>query len=137
VGLVAAVMLLYLMTGTGTPSPAPDQASTAGTGLTKLVKTDPLANPSLAWSQDPKGALEQRGSGRFFAARTYHMAVQQQNTQVTSMPTDPLLRSLGDTRVQVSARPLKSASDSRFGLLCRQQRDRYYLAAIKEVRPFR
>lgn len=130
VGLVAAVVLLYLTTSTGTPSPALDQASTDETALTKLAKTDPLAKPSPAWPQDPKGALEQRGWGRFFAARTYHIVVRRQDTQVTSAPTDPLLRSLGDMRVQVSARPLTSASDSRFGLLCRQQRDRYYLAAI-------
>jgi hypothetical protein len=130
VGLAAAVVLLYLTTSTGTPSPAADQTSTAGIGLTKLVKTDPLANPSPAWPQDPRGALEQRGWARFFAVRTYHIAVQRQNTQVTSAPTDPLLRSLADTRVQASVRPLRSASDSRFGLLCRQQRDRYYLAAI-------
>lgn len=32
--------------------------------------------------------------------------------------------------MQVSVRPLESTSEGRFGLLCRQQRDRYYVAAI-------
>jgi hypothetical protein len=130
VGLAVAVFLLFLTTSTNSPIPVIDEASTVAAGLTKLVKTDPLASPSPAWRQDPKRTLQQRGSARFFAGRTYHLAVRRQNTQVTSAPADPVLRSLSDTRVQVSVRPLETTSESRYGLLCRQQRDRYYLAAI-------
>lgn len=81
VGLVAAILLLFLTTTTSTPSPVVDQASTVAAGLTRLVKNYPLASPSPAWRQDPKRTLQQRGSARFFAGRTYHLAVRRQNTQ--------------------------------------------------------
>jgi hypothetical protein len=130
VGSAAAVLLLFLMTSTSPPSPAVDQASTAAMGLTKLVMTDSLNSPSPIWPQDSQRALQQRGSARFFKARTYHLVVRRQDTRLTSVPNNPLLRSLGDSRVQASVRPVETTSEGHFGLLCRQQSDRYYLAAI-------
>jgi hypothetical protein len=129
-GLLVTIVLLFLTFNTGTASTTADQGSTIGQELTRLVKKDSLGDPSPNWPQDAKGTLEKRGIARFFAAHTYRLAVQRQNTQVTSAPTDPSLRSLRDTRVQASIRATRSTADGRFGLLCRQRRDRYYMATV-------
>jgi hypothetical protein len=130
VGLATVLLLFFAVTST--PSSADDQASEADAGLTKVVYVDPLTSPSPAWPQDPRQELPQRGYARFFAARTYHIAVQQWRTKVDAVATDPHLRSLGDVKVQVSARVVSNGPSGQFGLLCRHQRDRYYAAIVSD-----
>ena len=132
VGLVTTILVFAVATSSGTASPA-ENPTLVDAGLTKLIDADPLASPSPAWPQDPRQGLEQRGYARFFMAHTYRIMVRRPNTKVESIAAGSLPRSLGDTKVQVSARALGSATDSRFGLLCRHQPDRYYVAAVDDA----
>lgn len=132
VGLVTTILVFAVAASPGAASPAENPAS-GDAGLTRLIDADPLAGPSPAWPQDPKQGLEQRGYTRFFMAHTYRIMVRRPNTKVESVVAGSGLSSLGDAKVQVSARASGSAADSWFGLLCRHQPDRYYVAAVDDA----
>lgn len=125
-GLLTALLLLFVSTN----SASADPNLQLDRGLARMIYVDSLASPSSAWRQDPRSALEQRGHARFFTGGTYRIAVRRPSTRVESVATDPRLRMLSDTKVQVGARAFGGPSNSWFGLFCRQQRDRYYFGAV-------
>jgi hypothetical protein len=131
VGVATVSVLLFFMIV------APDSGTGTGPGaaaaLSRQVDADSLARASRAWPQDPPGRLRERGYARSFVDRTYRIAVERADLRVTSLSADPLLRSLGDTRVQVSARASGTVSLGRFGVICRHRSERYYLASITDA----
>ena len=132
VGILTVLVLLLAMTNTGAPSTATDAQVTPLVGLSRQLDADPLARPSRAWPQDSRSGLQQRGFARYFADSTYRIAIRRASTIVTSVSADPVLRSLGDSRVQVSARASRTVGLGQFGVLCRHKSDRFYLATVTD-----
>jgi hypothetical protein len=122
-----SLFLFYVSTYTAS---AVEPGSPLDLGLSRMIYANSLSSPSAAWRQDPRSALQQRGHARFFADGTYRIAVRRPSTRVEAVATAGHLRVLSDTKVQVAARAFGSTSSTRFGLLCRQQRDRYYYGAV-------
>jgi hypothetical protein len=132
VGLLTAFVLLLVMTSSDVPSSATGTPLSPAVGLSKQLDADPLARPSRAWRQDSRSGLQQRGFARYFADRTYRIAIKRADMTVTSVSADPVLRSLGDGKVQVSVRASGTVAQGRFGALCRHRSDRYYLATLTD-----
>ena len=131
-GLLITIVLFYAMTNPGAPSTAKETLPTSVVGLSTQLDADPLARPLRDWRQDSRGRLQQRGFARYFVDRTYRIGIKRANMMVTSVSADPILGSLGDSKVQVSVRAFGTVGLGRFGVLCRHKSDRYYVATITD-----
>jgi len=128
-GQIAGGWSLVLETGeAGAVSPAPATGATGPTGATlDVVLQDDFSDPASGWD-----VFEDRLSSGGYVDGAYQLGVEGSFRVIGDFNTSSEeLASLGDVRVEVTARLLTNSRDALYGLACRAATpDRYYYFLI-------